>query len=386
MTVHYTREGPVGVADHRPARGPQRASTRRSATGCGTACAGSTPTTRAVLVLTGAGDRAFCAGGDLKEMADAALEVPPPDFLPAVRPQHRRAQADDRGRQRRGLRGRFPAGADVRPGAWPPSTPRSRSPRCRVGRGAPWAAPLPWLVPPRVAAARSCSPASRSAPRGAYEIGLVNRVVPGRRAARAATQALAERIAANAPLSVRGGQGARSYLSAAPPARGFDGPRRSGSRSTAATDAQEGPRAFRREARPPCGRDADVPVSMRRRSPTTSPRETGGAARAARRRSTRRAGGAHARAAGWSVRDQVDPPRATSTRRARCRRPTAGRFRGAARSRPTPRRPDAGGRRRTATGRGAERAGLVRRRPVAGCSRCSARSTRRCGCPGTGRR
>ena len=35
-----------------------------------------------VLVLTGAGDRAFCAGGDLKEMADTALEVPPPDFLP----------------------------------------------------------------------------------------------------------------------------------------------------------------------------------------------------------------------------------------------------------------------------------------------------------------
>ena len=30
-----------------------------------------------VLVLTGAGDRAFCAGGDLKEMADNALTVPP---------------------------------------------------------------------------------------------------------------------------------------------------------------------------------------------------------------------------------------------------------------------------------------------------------------------
>jgi enoyl-CoA hydratase/carnithine racemase len=35
-----------------------------------------------VLVLTGAGDRAFCAGGDLKEMADTTLAVPPPDFLP----------------------------------------------------------------------------------------------------------------------------------------------------------------------------------------------------------------------------------------------------------------------------------------------------------------
>src|SRR5688572_16525762 len=35
-----------------------------------------------VLVLTGAGDKAFCAGGDLKEMADVALKVPPADFLP----------------------------------------------------------------------------------------------------------------------------------------------------------------------------------------------------------------------------------------------------------------------------------------------------------------
>src|SRR5205085_12571641 len=35
-----------------------------------------------VLILTGAGEKAFCAGGDLKEMAGAAMAVPPPDFLP----------------------------------------------------------------------------------------------------------------------------------------------------------------------------------------------------------------------------------------------------------------------------------------------------------------
>ena len=34
----------------------------------------------AVLVLTGAGDRAFCAGGDLKEMAETSLEIPPPNW------------------------------------------------------------------------------------------------------------------------------------------------------------------------------------------------------------------------------------------------------------------------------------------------------------------
>src|SRR5438132_1503892 len=36
----------------------------------------------AVMVLTGAGESAFCAGGDLKEMAEVSLRVPGPDFLP----------------------------------------------------------------------------------------------------------------------------------------------------------------------------------------------------------------------------------------------------------------------------------------------------------------
>ena len=38
--------------------------------------------TAKVLVLTGAGDKAFCAGGDLKEMSANALTVPPVDFVP----------------------------------------------------------------------------------------------------------------------------------------------------------------------------------------------------------------------------------------------------------------------------------------------------------------
>src|SRR5687767_3215914 len=38
--------------------------------------------TAGVLVLTGTGDKAFCAGGDLAEMSATALEVPPPDFMP----------------------------------------------------------------------------------------------------------------------------------------------------------------------------------------------------------------------------------------------------------------------------------------------------------------
>src|SRR5690606_23989101 len=36
----------------------------------------------AALVLTGAGDKAFCAGGALKEMAANRLTVPPPEYVP----------------------------------------------------------------------------------------------------------------------------------------------------------------------------------------------------------------------------------------------------------------------------------------------------------------
>ena len=41
----------------------------------------------AVLVLTGAGDKAFCAGGDLKEMADTAMRRPAAG-LPALSAAH----------------------------------------------------------------------------------------------------------------------------------------------------------------------------------------------------------------------------------------------------------------------------------------------------------
>ena len=80
-----------------------------------------------------------------------------------------------------------------------------------MGRGAPWAAPLPWLVGPRAAAEILLTGEPVSAAR-AYEIGLVNRVVPAAEL-HERTQALAERIAANAPLSVSAAE-RTVYLSA----------------------------------------------------------------------------------------------------------------------------------------------------------------------------
>ena len=35
-----------------------------------------------IAILTGAGEKAFCAGGDLKEMVDTGMKVPPRDMFP----------------------------------------------------------------------------------------------------------------------------------------------------------------------------------------------------------------------------------------------------------------------------------------------------------------
>jgi enoyl-CoA hydratase/carnithine racemase len=200
-----------------------------------------------VLVLTGAGDRAFCAGGDLKEMADTALAVPPPDFLP----QFGRNILIDK-----------PTIAAVNGVAYgggfllaqncdlcvAAASARFAVSEVKVGRGAPWAAPLSWLVPPRVAMEILLTGDPLTAAR-AYEVGLVNRVVPDADL-RAETQALAERIAGNAPLSVRAAK-RTAYLSARTGiTEAFDEAERIWAPVYASADAQEGPAAFRDKRAP----------------------------------------------------------------------------------------------------------------------------------------
>src|SRR2546421_8551284 len=105
--------------------------------------------TAKVMVLTGAGEKAFCAGGDLKEMAETALTVPPPDFVPQFG---------------RNIDVPKPTIAAVNGVAWAGGFLLAQScdlciaaeggtvaiSEVKVGRGAPWAAPPSWLVPPPV--------------------------------------------------------------------------------------------------------------------------------------------------------------------------------------------------------------------------------------------
>jgi enoyl-CoA hydratase/carnithine racemase len=201
----------------------------------------------AVLVLTGAGDKAFCAGGDLAEMASAALEVPPPDFLP----QFGRNIAIDK-----------PTIAAVNGIAYggglllaqncdlvvAAENARFAISEAKVGRGAPWAAPLPLLVPPRIAMQLLLTGDPIDAAR-AHEVGLVNQVVP-LADLREAAQALAERIAANAPLSVRAAKKTVRLVAELPLGSAFDQAEELWAPVYRSADAQEGPAAFRDKRTP----------------------------------------------------------------------------------------------------------------------------------------
>jgi enoyl-CoA hydratase/carnithine racemase len=200
-----------------------------------------------VLVLTGAGDRAFCAGGDLKEMADSSLTIPPPDFLPQFGRNIEITKPTIAAVNGVAYAGGFllAQNCDLCVAA---ESARFAITEAKVGRGAPWAAPLSWLVPPRIAMQILLTGDPISAAR-AYEVGLVNEVVPDAELT-STVQALAERIAANAPLSVAAAK-RTAYLSAhLPLAEAFAEAERIWAPVYLSADAQEGPAAFR-DKRPP---------------------------------------------------------------------------------------------------------------------------------------
>lgn len=200
-----------------------------------------------VLVLTGAGEKAFCAGGDLKEMADTALRVPPPDFVPQL---GRNLQVDKP--TIAAVNGVALAGgfllAQTCDLAVAAEHARFAISEAKVGRGAPWAAPLPWLIPPRVAMQVLLTGDPITAER-AREIGLVNEVVPADRLVDT-VQALAERIAANAPLSVRAAKRTVRLVAELPLAAAYDEAERIWEPVYLSEDAQEGPAAFRDKRSP----------------------------------------------------------------------------------------------------------------------------------------
>jgi enoyl-CoA hydratase/carnithine racemase len=200
----------------------------------------------AVLVLTGAGE-AFCAGADLKEMAALGLTVPPRDLTPNLGRNLQLAKPVIAAVNGPAFGGGFLL-AQMCDLCVAGTSARFAVTEARWGRGAPWAAPLPWLVPPRVAMELLLTGEPIDAAR-AYEVGLVNRVVPDPEL-RSEAGRLARRIAGNAPLSVRA---AKAMVHAAA-GRDLDAAVEEGWRLFQpvylSEDAQEGPRAFAEKRSP----------------------------------------------------------------------------------------------------------------------------------------
>jgi enoyl-CoA hydratase/carnithine racemase len=201
----------------------------------------------AVLVITGAGDKAFCAGGDLKEMADTSLKIPPKDFMVYIQ---------------RTLAVPKPVIAAVNGYAYAGGFLLAQQvdiciaaehakfavTEAKIGRGSPWAAPLAWLIGPRLAMEILMTGEPVDAQR-AYEIGLVNRVVPGERL-REEAMAMARVIADNAPLSVRAAK--RMVFASADHGweEGLDVADEIYEEVYLSEDGQEGPRAFKEKRKP----------------------------------------------------------------------------------------------------------------------------------------
>jgi len=200
-----------------------------------------------VAIITGAGDKAFCAGGDLKEMSSAQLGIPPSDFLPQLNRNFELDKPVIAAVNGVALGGGFLLAqmADLCVAA---DHAKFAISEAKWGRGAPWAAPLPWLIPPRVALEMLMTGESISAAR-AYELGLVNKVVPGSDL-RATATGLARSILANAPLTVRASKQMVYAVTEPALAYGFAQAERLFEGVYLSQDAQEGPRAFL-EGRPP---------------------------------------------------------------------------------------------------------------------------------------
>ncbi|MGB5149778.1 MAG: enoyl-CoA hydratase-related protein [Mycobacterium sp.] len=200
-----------------------------------------------VLVLTGAGDKAFCAGGDLKEMSETALTVPPPDFAPQFGRNIEVVKPTIAAVNGVAFAGGFLLAqqCDLVVAAEHATFAVSE---VKVGRGAPWAAPLSWLLPPRLALQILMTGDPITAER-AREVGMVNEVVPAAEL-RARTQEIALRIASNAPLSVLAAK-KTAYLSAQHHlAEAYDLADEIWEPVYLSADAQEGPAAFREKRTP----------------------------------------------------------------------------------------------------------------------------------------
>ena len=199
------------------------------------------------IVVTGVGEKAFCAGGDLKEMHEERLTVPPSDYMPQPNRTVDISKPVIAAVNGLAVAGGFmlAQSADLVIAA---DNAKFGISEIKIGRGAPWAAPLATLIPPRIAMEMLVTGDMISAQRG-YEVGLVNAVVPiGDLRSRVGE--MVATIAANSPLSVRAGKATVYAALEHNRAGAFGAAEKIWEGVYLSEDAQEGLRAFVEKRRP----------------------------------------------------------------------------------------------------------------------------------------
>lgn len=200
-----------------------------------------------VAILTGAGEKAFCAGGDLKEMVERGLTVPPRDMFPVPYDSIELSK---------------PTIAAVNgvafAGGWmiaqacdlcvASTTAKFAVTEVKVGRSSPWASPLIHMIPQRIMMEILLTGKPITAHR-AYEIGLINRVVEPEALMDAAIL-LASAIIEGAPLSVRAARETVMLATEMGRSAALEAARYASELCYNSADAQEGPRAFSEKRKP----------------------------------------------------------------------------------------------------------------------------------------
>lgn len=200
-----------------------------------------------VAILTGAGEKAFCAGGDLKEMVERQLAVPPRDMFPVPGDNIELSKPTIAA-----VNGVAFAGGWMIAQACDLCVASTRAQfgitEVKVGRSSPWAAPLIHMVPQRIMMEIILTGKPITAQR-AYEIGLVNRLAEPEALMETAL-AFAAEILDGAPLSVKAGRETVMLATEMGRSAALRAARHASEYCYMSSDAQEGPRAFAEKRRP----------------------------------------------------------------------------------------------------------------------------------------
>lgn len=200
-----------------------------------------------VAILTGAGEKAFCAGGDLKEMVETGMQVPPRDLFPLPYDTVELSK---------------PTIAAVNgvafAGGWmiaqacdlcvASTSAKFAVTEVKVGRSSPWASPLIHMIPQRIMMEILLTGRPITAQR-AYEIGLVNRLADPATLMETAVE-LAGEILEGAPLSVKAARETVMISTEMGRSAALQAARHASEHCYHSEDAQEGPQAFAEKRSP----------------------------------------------------------------------------------------------------------------------------------------